>query len=112
MKDSEYSKAYSKASFWAKAGRFALAAGKQVIEKALILYYCLQDAATPLWAKSVIAAALGYFICPFDAIPDAIPVVGYADDLGALVGAMAAVAVHIKKEHREAANQKLKDWFK
>ena len=50
-------------------------AGKEVIEKALILYYCLQDDDTPAWAKTTIIGALGYFISPIDAIPDLVPVV-------------------------------------
>ena len=36
---------------------------------------------SPLWAKTVIIGALGYLICPIDAIPDIIPGVGFTDDL-------------------------------
>jgi len=111
LMDSEYGKNFSDDSFWGKIGRFALAAGKQVIEKALILYYCMLDRDTPAWAKAVIVGALGYFILPADAIPDLIPVVGYADDLGALAAAFGMVAVHVKSEHQEQARQKIKQWF-
>lgn len=111
MGNSDYSKAYSERSFWWKLGKYALVAGRQVVEKALILYYCLRDPDTPLWAKGVIIGALGYFISPIDAIPDFIPVIGYSDDLAVLVAAIAMVAMHIKKAHREAAEQKLEDWF-
>ncbi|MEX1138568.1 MAG: YkvA family protein [Bacteroidota bacterium] len=39
------------------------------------------------WAKkTVVVAALLYFIIPFDAIPDFAPVAGYLDDIG-VVGA-------------------------
>ena len=107
----EYGKAYSEESFWAKVGKYAIAAGKQVIEKVLTLYYCLLDRDTPPWAKAVIVGALGYFIVPMDAIPDLIPGVGYADDLGAVGLALGMVAVHIKPEHQEQAKQKLKQWF-
>ncbi|MFO0211413.1 MAG: DUF1232 domain-containing protein, partial [Pseudanabaena sp.] len=55
--------------------------------------------------------ALGYFIFPLDAIPDITPVVGYADDLGALAAAVAAVAIHIDENVKEKTRQKLKDWF-
>ncbi len=111
MGDNEYSKEFSEDSFWTKVKAFAIKAGKEVIEKAIILYYCLQDLDTPVWAKTTIIAALGYFISPIDAIPDFTPVIGFADDLGVLAAAMATVAMYIKEEHKEKAKAKLKIWF-
>ena len=102
---------YSDQSFWEKILSFALSAGKEVIEKALWLYYAAQSPNTPAGAKAIIYTALGYFIFPLDAIPDIIPVVGYADDLGALAAAVAAVAIHIDENVKEKTKQKLKDWF-
>lgn len=106
----ELGKRYDEKSFWAKITDFALKAGREVIKKALILYYCLQDSDTPVWAKTTIIGALGYFIWPFDAYPDFLPG-GYADDLGVLAAALAAVAVHIKMEHKEQAREQLNTWF-
>ncbi len=111
MGNNEYSKEFSEDSFWTKVKDFAIKAGKEVIEKALILYYCLQDPDTPIWAKTAIIGALGYFISPIDAIPDLIPVVGFADDLGVLAAALATVAVYINEEHKEQAQGKIKIWF-
>ena len=102
---------YSEASFWGKIRQYAVTAGKEVIEKALILYYCLQDKDTPTRAKTVILGALAYFISPIDAIPDLTPIMGYSDDLGALAMALAVVASHLKKEHARLASQKLTEWF-
>ena len=48
---------------------------------------------------------------PIDAILDITPVVGYADDLGVIVAALAVVAAHIKPEHTEKALAKLREWF-
>jgi len=110
-KTNQYAKEYGEKPFWKKVGSFAAAAGKRVIQTALILYYCLQDADTPAWAKTVIISSLGYFILPADAIPDIIAAVGYADDLGALASAAATIAAHIKPEHRDKAEKKLKTWF-
>jgi len=107
----DFSKEYKESSFWGKIKTYAIDAGKDVIEKALTLYYCLLDGDTPVWAKTVIVGALGYFIVPIDAIPDLTPIVGYSDDLGALVSALAIVATHIKPEHKTKAQEKLKDWF-
>ncbi len=109
--ESEHAKAYSEKGFWEKVGKYAYTAGKDLIELALKLYYSAQDPQTPAWARATIVSALGYFIFPLDAIPDITPVVGYADDFGALAAAFGTVAAHIKKEHAEAAKTKLKQWF-
>jgi len=108
----EYSKEFSDEGFWQKVKKYALVAGKEVIEKALTLYYCMQDKDTPAWAKAIILSAVGYFILPLDAIPDFVPIVGYADDLGALVAASGMVALHIKEGHINKAKEKLKQWFR
>lgn len=55
---------YSEESFWEKIASSAKLAGREVIEKALVLYYCMQDPDTPAWATSVIVGALIYFISP------------------------------------------------
>ena len=107
----EYSREFSEDGFWKKLAKYALAAGKDVVEKALLLYYAFQNADTPTWAKGVIVGALGYFIMPVDAIPDIIPVVGYADDLGVLVAAIATVAAYITPEVHEQAKDKITQWF-
>ena len=109
--NNEFSKHYDDDSFWQKIRDFAITAGREVLEKALTLYYCLQDPDTPAWAKSIIVGALGYFIFPLDAIPDITPVVGYSDDLGVLAMALAAVAIHIKDEHKQQAIEQLERWF-
>jgi len=107
----DYATIYEETSFWEKISKYAIAAGKGTVEKALILYYCLKDPDTPAWAKGIIIGALGYFILPLDAIPDFTPLVGYADDLGALAGATGAVIMHIKPEHEAQAKEKLTQWF-
>jgi uncharacterized membrane protein YkvA (DUF1232 family) len=107
----DYQEAYSRESFREKLAAFAPAAGKEVIRKALTLYRCLRDPATPNWARARIVGALGYFIFPLDAIPDAIPIGGFSDDLGVLALALATVVGHIKPEHKRQAEEKLSTWF-
>ena len=102
---------FSDDSFWSKLRDYALAAGKQVVEMALQLYYALQSPVPPMWAKSIIIAALAYFIMPLDAIPDVVPVVGYSDDLGALAAALAMVAMYITDEIKAQAREKMREWF-
>jgi uncharacterized membrane protein YkvA (DUF1232 family) len=97
--------------FWSKVKNFAVAAGREVIEKALWLYYAAQAPETPVWAKTAIYAALAYFVMPLDAIPDVLPVVGYTDDLGTLAAAVATVSMYITADVKAQAQQKLVDWF-
>ena len=109
--DNEFEAAYSETSFWDKLQHYAKTAGGEVVEKALLLYYAAQEEKAPAWAKGTIAAALGYFIVPLDAITDLAPGVGYADDLGVLVLALAAVATYINDDVRARTAQKMHDWF-
>jgi uncharacterized membrane protein YkvA (DUF1232 family) len=106
-----FEKDYSEDSFWEKIKKFAKVAGSEVLEKALQLYYALQSPNTPIWAKTVIMGALGYFISPIDAMPDITPVIGYVDDLGVLTAAVATVAFYITDDIKIKAKQKLKEWF-
>lgn len=111
-KDSkEYSKEYSESSLFDKILKVAKKAGINVIYAALILFYTLQKATTPGWAKTAIIGALGYFISPLDVIPDLTPIAGYSDDLGVLALALATVAMFIDDEVKNKAKDKLRDWF-
>ena len=58
-------------------------AGCAVIRSAITLYVLLRESNAPPWAKGSIVAALAYFICPLDAIPDFLPG-GFLDDLAAM----------------------------
>jgi uncharacterized membrane protein YkvA (DUF1232 family) len=53
-----------------KLRRYARAAGRTVVERALRLYYASQDPSTPVWAKRAIYSGLAYFVVPFDLVPD------------------------------------------
>lgn len=104
-------KGYEEKSFLKKVTKFAVKAGKEVIEKALTLYFCLNDPDTPPQAKMVIAGALVYFVNPMDAIADVVPLAGFADDLGAIASATAIVAIHIKPVHKTKAKERIKALF-
>jgi len=106
-----YSNHFNDDDFWKKVTTAAQDAGRELIEQGLTLYYCANDPKTPVWAKGVIGAALGYFIFPLDAIPDFTPFVGYADDIGAIVAATAALGASITKSHTSAARKKAVEWF-
>jgi uncharacterized membrane protein YkvA (DUF1232 family) len=95
--------AFSLSGFWRVLGKVAKRGGRKLISLALTLYYCMRDPETPGWAKSVIIGALGYLIFPLDFIPDAILGAGFTDDWSVILGAVAAVATHIKEEHKAQA---------
>lgn len=106
-----YSKHFSDSSFWEKAKKYGRLAGRKVMEPAIIMYYCLKDNDTPIKIKVIIIGALGYFILPTDAIPDLSPVIGFSDDLGALLTAYEMAKAYTKPEHIEKAEAQLKSWF-
>lgn len=110
-KQKSYESEFSDDGFWEKVKGYAQTAGESVLKPALKLYYSAQDADTPIWAKTTVYGALGYFISPIDAIPDITPILGYSDDLGVLIAATAAIATHIKEKHGEQAKETLTQWF-
>ena len=104
-------KNYSEAGFWQKLNTFARKAGHNLVEKSLQLFYAAESPDTPVWAKGVVMGALAYFISPIDAIPDPIPVIGFTDDLGVLIGAVATIAAHITPKEKKKAAEKMAEWF-
>ncbi|TPW17781.1 MAG: hypothetical protein FD130_528 [Halothiobacillaceae bacterium] len=102
---------YSEVRYWDKLKLFAKTVGWEIVEKSLWLYYAAQKPETPMWAKTVVYSALGYFILPADLIPDIVPAVGFSDDLGALTLAIASIAAYIDGEVKNRARQKLEEWF-
>ncbi len=104
-------KHYSDNKFWDKVKKYAKKAGTQAIYTVLLLYYVLQKDTVPMKNKGIIIGALGYFILPFDLIPDFTPIVGYADDLGALGIALMQVMMYIDQDVKKQAKDKLVDLF-
>ena len=78
------------------------------VPDAVAMYYVMVDAKTPLKPRVLAAAALAYFVSPIDAIPDAIPVIGYLDDAAVVFYAMHLIHEHIKEEHVAAAQKLLR----
>ena len=92
--------------FWAKLKQ----AGRRLpfIEDLLAAYYCASDPATPKRVKLVLAGAIAYFVLPADAVPDLLPLLGFADDAAMLAAAIAQVADAIDESHRAKARAILK----
>ncbi len=111
MTDNRFEKYFSDESLWEKIKKFSKAAGTQVVYAALLLYYIMNDKSVGIRNKISIAAALGYFILPTDAIFDLTPLIGYTDDLGVLMFVLTQVATNITPEIKENARKKLNNWF-
>lgn len=91
--------------FWRTAKR----AARQVpfMDEVVAAYYCALDKNTPLRAKGILLAALGYFILPADTIPDIVLGLGFTDDIAVLTAAITAVRAHMTPAHRLAAQEAL-----
>lgn len=49
------------------------------------LYSYMKDPQVQWYRKTIVVAALLYFILPIDSIPDITPLIGYLDDLGVIM---------------------------
>ena len=107
----DYSKHYDESRFWATLHKAMKAIGRKIAYPALILYYEMRSPEVPIGVKLEIMGALGYLILPFDLIPDFIPVVGYTDDLAALLAMVRLTREYITPDIEAQAEQKLDEWF-
>ena len=75
---------------------------------ARVIWGLVRDPRTPLPLKALLGAALAYLIMPFDLIPDAIPILGQADDLTVLLLVLdlfiANAPADVRREHLERAH--------
>jgi uncharacterized membrane protein YkvA (DUF1232 family) len=106
-----YSKYFSEQSLWKKIQEFSKTAGATVVYAVLLLFYVMKSKDVTVKTKVSIAAALGYFILPTDAIFDLTPLIGYTDDFGVLIFALSQVSSSITPEIRNNARTKLGEWF-
>ena len=77
----------------------------------LLLYYVLKSPAVSRADKSKIYGALGYFILPFDILPDFIPIAGFTDDLSAVIWAVHVVWKNITPEIKALAAARTREIF-
>lgn len=96
---------------WNKIKNSTQKAGIKVIYAALLLYYASTDKSIPILNKTKIYGALGYFILPIDLLPDFTPILGYTDDMTALLCCLKAIWGNLTPEIKETAKNKLQEWF-
>lgn len=108
---SSFSNRFSKDSFLPDLGKIAEKAGREVVSKALLLYYILVSANIPFSVRLSIAGALGYLILPTDLIPDVIFGFGYTDDIAALCYVVDQVQGYRTPEIDRKVESKMSDLF-
>ncbi|WP_411953850.1 YkvA family protein [Alkalibacillus sp. S2W] len=104
-------KHFSEKNFWKKVKNISIKSGSSIIYVVLLMYYTMNKPEVPLSIKATIAGALGYFILPFDLIPDVAAGVGYADDLTVLTAALFQVVMYIDEDIKQQAKDKLNVLF-
>ncbi len=90
-----YASYYRENRFVDKLLKVARLLGRWATKQLLILYYLWRDGALPQRDKLLLMGCLGYFVLPFDLIPDFIaPVIGFTDDM-----AVVSIGLRILKRH-------------
>ena len=107
----KYQYNYTESKLLRKLSSAARWAGAKVVYVVLLLYYMLRSDDVSLKEKSKILGALGYFILPTDMVLDFIPLLGYTDDMAALMWALHTVVTNITPQIKLRAKEKLGEWF-
>lgn len=103
----KYQYNYTESKLLRKLSSAARWAGAKVVYAVLLLYYVLRSDEVPLKEKSKILGTLGYFILPTDMVLDFIPLLGYSDDMAALLWALHSVATNITPQIKQQAKKRL-----
>ena len=111
LQGKELQEYYDEKSFWEKVAELVKKAAKQLLEKALWLFYAAESPETPRIARVTAYGALGYLILPVDAVPDFLPGVGYVDDLAVITVALLFIAYRITPEVKRQATEKMNELF-
>jgi uncharacterized membrane protein YkvA (DUF1232 family) len=76
---------------------------------ARIVWGLVRDPRTPLPLKALLAAGLAYVVVPIDLVPDAIPILGQADDLTVLLLVLDLFIANAPREVREEQVQRARE---
>ena len=101
-----YGDHYSDSGLTSKLRKVAKKLGGKALEAVLTLYYVLRSPSVSTADKAKIYGVLGYFILPFDIVPDLLPMIGYADDISALFWVVNVVWKNITPDVRDQARAK------
>lgn len=107
----KYQNHYSESGLLGKLSKVAKKAGQKIVYAVMLLYYVIQSPEISKGDKATIIGALGYFILPLDLLPDFIPVLGFTDDLSAILLALHAVWKNITPDVKAKASAKVSGIF-
>lgn len=100
----KYGKHFSEASLSDKLKAVGHLLGENILLPMLQGYYVLISPTTKSGEKAMLIGSLGYFILPFDLIPDfLLGVLGYSDDLVVISFVLAKIKKNITPEIEERA---------
>lgn len=106
----KYGSHYSDKAFWTKVLRITKKVGASVLKPVFLLYYLLESDTVPMKHKAYIIGALGYFILPFDLIPESLlPMIGFADDIAVMSFVLKLVDDSITPEIRAKATARVEE---
>lgn len=111
VKLENYRDEYSESGLKDKLAKIAKKAGIKVVYAVLIAFYAVQSETVSMADKARVYGALGYFIMPIDLVPDSIPMLGFSDDLAALLFVLHTISANITPEVKKKAASRLRDWF-
>lgn len=77
--------------------------GIRLAKHVLAMFRYMKDAKIPWYRKSVVVAALVYFIMPVDTIPDMMPLIGYLDDFGVIAAVLGYLGKEVKPYYYPSA---------
>jgi len=106
-----YASYFNDGSLGKKLKKAARKVGRKAVYYVLLLYYVAKDPTVPTSLKIKVLGALGYFILPFDLIPDAILGLGYTDDFLALAWAVFSLRKYITPDIKAKARARVDQWF-
>ena len=104
----KYKGQYSETKLMSKIARFAKSAGMECVYYVLLLVNIVKSKEVSAVDKAIVIGALGYFIVPFDLIPDLMIGTGYIDDIGMLTYALSVVSAKITPSVMETAKSDAK----
>lgn len=104
-------KDYNESAFWSKLRKVGSRIGANAFYYALSLFYIMTSGNVSLKDKAYIAGALGYLIVPLDLIPDAIPVLGFTDDISALLTVYNRMKANLTPEMKQQVVDKIIEKF-
>ncbi len=107
----KYAGDYSDSGLMSKVKNAVASAGLSLVYKALQLFYVAKNPNVPMHIRAAIAAPLGYFIVPFDLIPDIVPVAGYTDDAAVLIKTLGMVQFYITDDIKQQAKDTIRQLF-